>query len=54
MQAETQLLFFIITHTLAWYCFNVITFYKLYAVVVNKIGLRLWMGYGILLVEGLV
>ena len=41
-------------HTLVWSCFNVVIFYMLYAVVINKIGWKLWMGYGIVLIEGLV
>ena len=54
MQAETKLIFIKITHTLVWCCFNVVIFYMLYTVAVNKIGWGLWMGYGIVLVEGLV
>jgi len=42
------------THTLVWLCFNAVIFYMLYAVIANKIGWRLWMGYGLVLVEGIV
>jgi len=54
MKAQTKLLFIKITHTLVWCGFNVVIFYMLYAVAVNKIGRGLWMGYGIVLAEGLV
>jgi len=54
MQAQTKLIFIKIAHTLVWCCFNAVIFYMLYAVAVNKIDWVLWMGYGIMLAEGLV
>jgi hypothetical protein len=43
-----------IAHTLIWVFFNVVIFYMLYAVIVNKIDIWLWVGYCIILLEGLV
>jgi len=54
MQAETKLILVKITHTLVWIGFNVVIFYMLYAVVSNKMDWRLWMGYGLVLAEGVV
>ncbi len=43
-----------IAHTAIWVFFNVVIFYMLYAVIINKIDIWLWVGYGIILLEGLV
>jgi hypothetical protein len=43
-----------IIHTLIWLFFNVVIFYMLYAVIVNKIDKWLWIGYGLFILEGLV
>lgn len=43
-----------IAHTAIWLFFNVVIFYMLYAVIVNKIDLWLWVGYGIIVIEGIV
>lgn len=40
-------------HTLIWVFFNVVIFYMLYAVLVNKIDKWLWIGYGLFLLEGI-
>jgi len=40
-------------HTLIWIFFNVVIFYMLYAVVVNKLDKWLWIGFGLVLLEGL-
>lgn len=42
-----------ILHTIVWIFFNVVIFYMLYAVVANKMDKWLWMGYGLILLEGL-
>lgn len=39
-------------HTLIWVFFNVVIFYMLYAVIVNKLGIWLWVGFGLVLLEG--
>ena len=40
-------------HTLIWLFFNVVIFYMLYAVIVDKIDIWLWIGYGLIALEGL-
>lgn len=41
-------------HTLIWLFFNVVIFYMLYAVIVNKIDKWVWYGLGFFLLEGLI
>lgn len=53
MKSETKLTLIKITHTLIWLFFNFVIFYMLYAVVVNKLDVRLWLGYGIIFLEGI-
>ncbi len=40
-------------HTLIWVFFNVVIFYMLYAVIRNKIDIWVWIGYGLVLLEGI-
>lgn len=54
MQPGRKLLLIKIIHTLVWLVFNVIIFYMLYTVIVNKIDWRVWTGYGLIAAEGLV
>jgi len=54
MSPAKSLLFIKIIHTLIWVFFNVVIFYMLYAVIVNKIDGWLWVGFGLVLLEGLV
>lgn len=42
-----------IIHTIVWLFFNVVIFYMLYAVIVNQIDYRLWLGYLLILAEGI-
>ena len=41
-------------HTLIWIFFNVVIFYLLYAVIVNKIDKWVWICIGLILLEGLI
>jgi len=43
-----------IAHTLIWFFFNVVLFYLFYAVIINKIDKFVWIGIGLILMEGLV
>lgn len=43
-----------IFHTIIWLFFNVVIFYLLYAVIVNKIDKLVWICIGLLLLEGLI
>jgi hypothetical protein len=41
-------------HTLIWLFFNVVIFYLLYAVIINKIDQWVWVCIGLVVAEGLV
>ena len=43
-----------IIHTIIWIFFNVVLFYMAYAVIVNKIDKFVWIGIGLILLEGIV
>ena len=53
MKAD-KLLIIKITHTMIWLFFNVVIFYLLYAVIVNKIDKWVWICVGLVVLEGLV
>ena len=40
-------------HTVIWVFFNFVIFYMLYAAIVNKLDIWLWLGYGIIFLEAL-
>lgn len=42
------------SHTLIWLFYNVVIFYLLYAVVMNKIDKWVWVCIGLVVVEGVV
>ncbi len=43
-----------IIHTLIWIFFNVVLFYMAYAVIMDKIDKFVWIGTGLILLEGMV
>ena len=43
-----------IIHTVIWLFYNVVIFYMLYAAITNKIDVWLWIGYGLVVMEGLI
>lgn len=49
-----KLLIIKIVHTLVWLFFNLVIFYLLYAAIVNKIDIWVWICIGLVLVEGVV
>jgi hypothetical protein len=53
MKPQSKLIVIKIIHTLVWLFFNVVIFYMLYAVLVNKTDTWLWIGYGLFVLEGL-
>ena len=53
MRNETKLKMVKIIHTLVWVFFNFVIFYMLYAAIVNKLDGWLWMGYGLIFLEGI-
>lgn len=54
LSSQTKLRIVKIVHTAIWIFFNVVIFYMLYAVIINKIDKWLWIGYGLFIMEGLV
>jgi hypothetical protein len=54
MNSKTKLTITKLVHTLVWLFFNIVIFYMFYAVVVNRLDNRLWLGYGLFLLEGFV
>lgn len=41
-------------HSLVWVFFNLVIFYMLYTVIINKLDWRLWTCYGLIFTEGLI
>ena len=54
MHNEVKLVIVKIIHTIVWIFFNIVIFYMLYAVIVNKLDARLWIGYLLIGLEGLI
>jgi len=54
MHNGMKLVFIKIIHTIVWIFFNIVIFYMLYAVIVNKLDMRLWIGYLLIGLEGLI
>lgn len=50
---KTKLTLIKITHTLIWVFFNFVIFYMLYAVIINKLDIWLWIGYALIVLEGI-
>ncbi len=53
MNKENTLKLVKLIHTLIWLFFNVVIFYMLYAVIIGKIDIWLWVGFGLVALEGL-
>ena len=54
MQSEAKLIVVKFIHTLIWIFFNFVIFYMLYAVIQDKIDIWLWIGYGLIFLEGII
>ena len=54
MDNRNRLILIKTIHTAIWVFFNVVIFYMLYAVIVNKIDKWLWIGFGLIVLEGLI
>ena len=50
---ENKLFRIKLLHTAIWIFFNVVIFYMLYAVTLGSIDQWLWIGYGLIVAEGL-
>ncbi|NEU07286.1 hypothetical protein GZH53_03075 [Flavihumibacter sp. R14] len=53
MTGNTKLKFLKVLHTAIWLFFNVVIFYLLYAVLINKIDKWVWTGLGLIFLEGI-
>jgi len=53
MRNETKLTVVKLIHTLVWIFFNTVIFYMLYAVIIGKLDMWLWIGYGLVALEGI-
>tara|TARA_R110002167_G_scaffold123399_6_gene302322 strand:+ start:478 stop:813 length:336 start_codon:yes stop_codon:yes gene_type:complete len=51
---EKKLLWIKILHTVIWLFYNVVIFYLLYAVIINKIDIWVWICVGLVVLEGLI
>jgi hypothetical protein len=54
MTNKNKLILVKLLHTVVWLFFNVVIFYLLYAVIVNKIDIWVWICLGLILLEGAV
>ena len=51
---NSKLVLIKIIHTIIWLFFNLVLFYIAYAVIVDKIDKYVWIGIGLILLEGLI
>jgi hypothetical protein len=54
MTQATRLILVKSIHTLIWIFYNVVIFYLLYAVIINKIDKWVWIGFGLVALEGCI
>ena len=50
---KNKLILIKIIHTLIWVFFNLVIFYMLYAAISDKLDKWLWIGYGLIILEGI-
>lgn len=50
---KDKLILIKIVHTMIWLFFNLVIFYMLYAVIADKLDKWLWIGYGLIIMEGI-
>lgn len=50
---KTKLILIKVIHTLIWVFFNFVIYYMLYAVIINKLDIWLWIGYALIVLEGI-
>jgi hypothetical protein len=50
---KNKLILIKIIHTLIWVFFNFVIFYMLYAAISDKLDKWLWIGYGLIILEGI-
>ena len=54
MTVNQKLVTIKLIHTAVWMVFNFVIFYLLYAVIANKIDNRIWIGFGLIGLEGII
>jgi hypothetical protein len=54
LETATKLTIIKTIHTAIWLFFNLVIFYLLYAVIVNKIDIWVWICIGLIFLEGLI
>jgi hypothetical protein len=54
MTTNSKLILVKILHTIIWLFFNVVIFYLLYAVIINKIDRWIWICIGLIVLEGII
>ena len=54
MTSHAKLILIKILHTAIWIFYNIVIFYLLYAVISNKIDKWIWIGLGLIALEGLI
>ncbi len=54
MTNQSKLILLKLLHTAVWVCYNIVIFYFLYAVIINKIDRWVWICLGLIVLEGLV
>lgn len=54
MTNESRLISIKTLHTAIWIFFNIVIIYMLYAVIIDRLDVWFWIGFGFVLLEGLV
>lgn len=54
MRDKSKLTIIRIVHTAIWIFFNFVIFYMLYAAISNKLDSWVWIGYGLVILEGII
>lgn len=54
MTASGKLTLIKLLHTMIWVFYNIVIFYLLYAVLINKIDLWVWVCIGLVCLEGII
>ena len=54
MTDNTKLILVKTLHTVIWLFFNVVIFYLLYAVIINKIDIWVWICLGLIVMEAII
>lgn len=53
MDSNLKLILVKLLHTIIWLFFNIVIFYLVYAVIINKVDIWVWICLGLIALEGL-